>query len=346
VAYDADTAWVISPLTEVDTTTGDRSSLSGGGVSTGAVGDMAFDGTSLLAVGLADVLVEIDPTDGTRTLRSGFPMGSGPLLDEPTAGAWDASTARFVAAGGPSARLIAVDLGDGVREGVSGAVSTHPEDVEIVGDIAYVAAPNGFVSRVDLVAGTDAELTSASVGSGPPVGNPRGVAARPTDPFDVWFVTATGAVMHVDPDTGDRTLIADDTTGAGPSLSGASDILYDPSADRLLVIVPPTVYEVDLTTGDRTELSGQNVGSGPYFGAVQASVDGESLYVCTFDGWGVIDLTSGDRTRISDYNSPGPHAFFNSCARSDTGQLVTADHQFGAVVVTSPLTGERVIVSK
>jgi len=65
------------------------------------------------------------------------------------------------------------------------------------------------------------------------------------------------ALVFVDLASGDRTVIADDTTGVGPDFSAEQSLAHDPATDVVYVIDTGTdaAYAVDLTSGDRVFLS-------------------------------------------------------------------------------------------
>jgi hypothetical protein len=80
------------------------------------------------------------------------------------------------------------------------------------------------------------------------------------------------AVLGIDPASGDRTVISDDSLGTGPNLVNPLASAYDPFGPRVLVadnaqIGGAALLAVDPATGDRTVLSGPGVGVGPALGA-------------------------------------------------------------------------------
>lgn len=91
--------------------------------------------------------------------------------------------------------------------------------------------------------------------------------------------TGWGAVVRVDPVTGDRTIVSDAGTGAGPFFGFLAGIAVE--ADGDLVVTDQTlqaVLRVDPITGDRTIVSGAGTGAGPAYAspvgiAIKASGD-------------------------------------------------------------------------
>ncbi len=100
----------------------------------------------------------------------------------------------------------------------------------------------------------------AQVGIGAGFVNPYGVAVE-ADGSLVVVDIGLDAVVRVDPVTGDRTILSDDSTGTGTGFVTPFGLAIE--ADGSLVVVDAglaAVVRVDPVTGDRTIVSGLNIG--------------------------------------------------------------------------------------
>jgi streptogramin lyase len=88
-----------------------------------------------------------------------------------------------------------------------------------------------------------------------PFGFPAGIAVE-ADGHLVVTDVGLNVVLRVDPDTGDRSIVSDTTTGRGAPF--ASPVRIAMEADGHLVVVDSglqAVIRVDPTSGDRTLVS-------------------------------------------------------------------------------------------
>jgi len=215
-----------------------------------------------------DQVVRVDPTSGLRSVVVDGTTGS-PLIGT-------AEDVEFVPAldllvwadRDPSggSRLLSFDLGSGTRAVLSDSMSTG-------------ASLNGLdMVRFD------------------PVGN-RFLALA--DDF-------TGTLFQIDLTNGNRTTIADQSTGTGPgAFEGPTGIGLDAANNRIVTHlrnVNRTVF-VDLTTGNRTLISEVGVrGNGPAFGGVQSTEYDDVkqvAYVMDTDAIYVVDAVTGERAIFS-----------------------------------------------
>lgn len=160
------------------------------------------------------------------------------------------------------------------------------------------------------------------------------------------------AVLRVDPVTGDRTIVSDASTGAGPVIAGLADIAVEASGDLVVLgSALDIVFRVDPVTGDRFVVSSHAVGAGPTFAsprdlAVESTGD---LVVVDLDLEAIIrvDPVTGDRTIVSDPATGAGPAFSApiAIAVEASGDLVVVDFGLAAVVRVHPVTGDRTIVS-
>ena len=111
-------------------------------------------------------------------------------------------------------------------------------------------------------------------------------------------------VLHVDPRSGNRTIVSDATTGLGPPLHNPASIavaadgtlivadpgLFDPLSG--VTLIPPTLLRVDLRSGNRTIVSDATTGLGPPLqppASIAVAADGALIVA----GLGLFDLLSG-----------------------------------------------------
>jgi hypothetical protein len=114
------------------------------------------------------------------------------------------------------------------------------------------------------------------------------------------------AVFRVDPQSGDREIVADNDHGAGPRFVGLTSL--DVEADGSILVLDgvaevPVLLRIDPVAGDRTILSGGSQGTGPALqtpGAVRVEEDA-SVLVLDQDMNAVyrIDPVTGDRVVVS-----------------------------------------------
>jgi MYXO-CTERM domain-containing protein len=271
------------------------------------------DGSVLVANAFDRNLLRADRATGARTLVSGCAdatcastRGAGPPFLSP----------RFVARWNDGAWLVAdrsepgvwalvrVDPASGDRTIVSGC--TDPQCAAVVGNGpaigrlfglaveaggAVAVADGRAVYRIDPANGDRSVLSgcadaacSTLVGGGPGFGEPVDLLAEPDGRLLVSYRiegSAFGAILRVDPATGDRTLVSGcedpgctSSRGSGPAFvdlfglareAGGTLVASDAALDALL--------RVDPATGDRTLVSGCGdggcalaAGSGPRLG--------------------------------------------------------------------------------
>ena len=104
-----------------------------------------------------------------------------------------------------------------------------------------------------------------SIGSGPPFLIPEHIAVE-ADGNLVLVDLGLKAVVRVDPITGDRTIVADATTGNGAALGDLQGMAVE--ASGTFVVTDDNldaILRIDPTTGDRTVISSATTGSGPIF---------------------------------------------------------------------------------
>ena len=237
-----------------------------------------------------DVVYRVDPQTGAATVVSSDAVGGGPLL-------------------------------------------LFPDDIAVeAGGSLVVTVPAGNASsllRVDPSTGDRSVVSDAVTGAGVPLYAPRSVAVGADGALLVSEAADDPAredrVQRVDAATGDRTIIANPTTGTGPVLGFPTGIAVEPGGDAVVTdLVLDAVVRVDPATGNRTSVADATTGHGPALTramAIDAAPDGRlvvaevpfdptfCVYLCPSELCGIclipapslvaVDPASGDRTRVS-----------------------------------------------
>jgi hypothetical protein len=271
--------------------------------------------------------VRVDPVHGDRTTIADRTTGHGPTLRAPLGLAIEAD-GHLVMVDAFDLAVVRVDPHSGDRTVISGCTAVDP------------AGSGACVGTI--------------LGRGRPFAFPRGLAVE-ADGHLVVVDLFDAAVVRVDPVSGDRTIVADDTIGRGPSLGGAEGIAVERSGQLVVAGGNQQVVRVDPRSGDRTLVSGcidtfQNCvvptnikGSGPLMVSPQAlavEADGHLAVAGVFlmpdqplprgptpviTGIVRIDPSSGDRTLVS------------ACGKSaDPTPLECLDPIGGGTPVVSP----------
>jgi len=206
-------------------------------------------------------------------------------------------------------------------------------------------------------------LTSLCFG----LADPDSVLAVTLSPGDIVVAglpveSGPGALFHVDPVTGDRTIISSGTVGIGANIASPFGVFLD--TDGTLLVsdqerhegIAGRVIRVDPLTGNRTVISGTSgslvVGTGPDIfvaGFVDLDPQGRIL-LPTKDGVLRIDPLSGDRTLLSGVGAGNGPAFGENVVGIDqdadgTILVSTLSPGAGAIFRVDPKTGDRSIVS-
>ena len=126
-----------------------------------------------------------------------------------------------------------------------------------------------------------------------------------------------GYVLYAaDLETGNLTVLTDNTTGTGPAIERVNALAVDSDGQRAIIAHEPydqhwaALTEVDLATGNRTRIADSTHGSGPdpglnfgYLGGLAVDFAGDEAYVGSYEvGSGnsimSVDLTTGDRSTL------------------------------------------------
>src|SRR5262249_58465445 len=120
-------------------------------------------------------------------------------------------------------------------------------------------------------------------------------------------VAILAAVVRVDRQTGDRTIVSDASTGGGPQFQAPFDLAVEADG-HAVVLDTHVVLRVDPSSGERTIVSGGSIarGSGPALSqpaGIAVEADGHLLVLESALGLRAIlrgDPPSGDRIIVSD----------------------------------------------
>jgi hypothetical protein len=284
---------VMHALLAVDLNNGEISLISGLSTGTG----LAFESPEAVALDSANnralvmdwnlkALLSVDLGSGNRTIISKNGVkGAGPAFVGSGDLSLDSANQRVLVADDGLSAFFTVDLDSGDRTVISdentgaGPAFFTPEavDLDSANNRALVTDSGlGALLEVDLNSGDRTVISDENTGSGPAFDFPVAVALDNTngralimnyvDLGDDYRI----ALVAVDLDSGDRTVISDENTGAGPLFFSVDpSIALDKGKNRALVVDGESglnaLLTVDLSNGNRTKISDSSLGSGPPF---------------------------------------------------------------------------------
>jgi DNA-binding beta-propeller fold protein YncE len=376
-------------LVGVDLVSGDRTLVSGAGQGLGPL----FVSPTAVAVDVGRALAyvvdtggravySVDLVSGDRTIHSDDANGAGTAFVEPVAITLDLQDRPLVADAGLDA-LVLVDPQSGDRTAVPDTGLGDGLRLREPNGVAKLRAPGGSylitdnaldaVVIIDPLTRDRSILSDATTGAGVPLLDPVGIEIESvTQPqlVERAFVIDSGlrALLSVDPVSGDRTVVSDDTIGTGAPFAGLVSFALDASAQTagaaslaFVLDAPPqtspSILRVDLATGDRSELSGPTKGNGRFLaGAVSVSYDAYSnpprlLVLDPFlDSLLAVDLTSGDRTVVSPPSFLGSGPAFglgaaDVCRDPNHARAIVADTAGGRILIVDLSTGKRLLLT-
>ncbi len=316
-------------LAMVAATTG---SLLAGMPAHGAVGDLFVADDE--AFGGSGGVIKVDPATGARTTISSNASATGPAFVGP--------------------------------EGIA----LEPDGDILVGDYDAFAGIGGGVIRIDPATGTRTAVSeNAAPTGGPSFVDPSGLEPDFAGRIVVADPSAfggTGGVIRVDPATGVRTTVSENSAPAGgPSFESPLDVAIEADGHILVVDVDAFggtggVIRVDPVTGARTTVSeNASPAGGPSFDnplRLALEVDGDILVADedAFGGTGGVirvDPVTGARTTVTSNATGGPAlADPFGIAVEQSGQIVVADSDAfggsGGVLRVDPVSGARTTVSE
>ncbi|GAB4570269.1 MAG: hypothetical protein Tsb0020_24940 [Haliangiales bacterium] len=369
--------------------------------------DVDEDGNARLLVadsGL-DAFLSVAIDDGARAVLSNVSLGEGAPITTPAGMFYDArggDAGRVLILEGQDDLLIEVDLATSTRkvivddEGNPAEVFGDPQNIspdfeyglapqtQDVSEVVVADVNKDAVFSVDVASGAIVVLsgdkndgTGDQVGAGDPLVEPRGVIFDPGDgvtPARYLVVDGRddepGALVAIDPETGDRTIISDNDTGAGDiKLGDPVDLTLELGASgptgRVLVVDsdPDVLFAIDLATGDRTVISGAGAGDGnalenPLTVSMELEAGPDGSYQSTgyalvvHNGVGsvlAIELSNGRRTvLIDDTVGKGPliDAPRSLWLLPENNLLLLADNGLDALVLLDRTNNDRVLLSR
>ena len=290
---------------------------------------------------------------------------------EPTAAVLDTLGNQAYVIDRQQMNLSQVDLDSGARSILAGempnsdglAVGTGPElsdarglAVDLVTNRAYVSdVSEDTVFSIDLATGDRTVLSgfasSGLVGTGPSFMFPATLALDSTN--NRLLVLDEGsqvlALISINIATGNRTVIANASTGSGVDFDSPTSFVLDSDNNRALVIDGSTLLSVDLDTGNRTVLSGNDrdngdalVGSGDTFTnptAIALDSINSRVFIGDVDedeNGAIIevDLATGNRTVFANAtlgNGPIPLAPQSMALDNNTNRLLVLDSNYGLI---------------
>jgi DNA-binding beta-propeller fold protein YncE len=234
-----------------------------------------FINRRILVVNSLGLLKQVSMATGDRRVIADNNTGAGPDILSPAAIALDAANNRVLVLDEWLDALLEVDLSTGDRSVISDAVTG--------------AGPIFDVARPLLSLALDLAHNRALVSD-----------------------NSLGALLAVDLDSGDRSIISDSVTGNGPAFAPVLSIVSDLANNRALIGDLSGLLAVDLATGDRTPISNNSRGTGPllyYSASIALDAGNDRVLVANFDfdrsSLLEVDLVTGDRTVIADNYSVG-----------------------------------------
>ena len=162
--------------------------------------------------------------------------------------------------------------------------------------------------------------------------------AAALEPGDIVITTQIGPAANndfglvvVDPTTGNRTILSDNSTGTGPDFTNPTGVAIEPDGDVIVSnLGSSTIFRVDPATGDRTIVSSSAVGSGPAFSTPYDLVEANgTIFVSNGTGGNVlaVDPVTGNRSVFSGQSVGTGKQFFEPIGVTMQGQnLVVADY--------------------
>ena len=261
----------------------------------------------------------------------------------------DAATLTVTGAASDEGNIMGVSV-NGVPATSTDGFATWRVQADIApGENKLAVRTEDNVGNVNLMA---AEATVQN--SGPVLEGPLGITLDVVNNRALITDNILQALVVIDLNTGNRTIISDANNGSGLDFSFPYGVTLDTLNKRALIIDNSldALVAVDLATGDRTVISNASRGSGQAFFSptrVTLDVDNNHNRVLVIDsGLLAVDLTTGDRTVISNASRGSGPGFINPLGVTlDTNynRILVTDGRMRALVAVDPTTGNRTIIS-
>ena len=248
------------------------------------------------------------------------------------------------------------------------AVTLAPGDIVIAANLGTNSSVDGGLMLVDPTTGDRTIISDNGIGTGPtfspslPPGytDATSVTYVARQPDGTLLVADNGEIIppgglgtpvqrlfRVDPVTGDRTIISDNSINSGPAVGYFA--ARDFGSNILVSGGGPNFVSVDPTTGNRTLVSGPGMGSGPALPTDFTSgfaISGSNVFMAD-QGPEVfkVNLLTGDRAIISGTSvGSGPALTLTyDVALDSLGHLLVSDT--GGIFGVDPLTGNRTVIA-
>jgi streptogramin lyase len=173
---------------------------------------------------------------------------------------------------------------------------------------------------------------------------------------DLFVTSLSQGLIHVNPVTGDRTLISSPLRGTGPYDTFRGVAARDSSTIYVTDVGLNAVLAIDRSTGNRTVVSSATVGTGPAFGSpLSLTFDNAGNLLVLENSSSVaavvrVDVLTGNRTVVTSADlgvGSGPGLLSPLDLVVDaSGRIIVADHSSVGLVAVDPMTGVRSTLSK
>ncbi|HKY32479.1 MAG TPA: FG-GAP-like repeat-containing protein [Candidatus Polarisedimenticolia bacterium] len=248
--------------------------------------------------------------------------------------------------------------GDGLSDGDEIFITlTDPTKPQPFREQAWVADPgNDEILRIDLATGERYVLTGAgAVGAGPAL--PAAFDLERDSAGDLWVADFdANLVIHVDPVSGDRTLVSGGGAGAGTAFADPVGLALAPGGGILVTDFGlDALLHVDAATGDRTEVSDASLPGGGVLGAgpnpadlrdVEVEATGHILMLdLSLDAVLRVHPATGDRTVVSGASTGAGPAMVNPYGLEIDGNGELWVTTGRAILRIDPASGDRTVVS-
>ena len=292
---------------------------------------------------------QVDVSTGVRSIFSATGTGTGIGFNDPRGIATDSSFQFAYVADFANDAVIKVDLSNGNRTTLSsssvgtGTNFDNPVGIGIESSGNIIVADNGenAIFRVDLTTGNRTILSKpGSVGTGTggdsEFSNINGFAIDSSGNILVADETK-GAIINVDPTTGNRSILSNDTSGVGTgtNLARPQSVTLDSSGNVFVSDETNLVFRIDPANGNRTVIASNSIGSGDAFATGGFN---QGLKGITFDPDANLLVTSNRNDSVYQLVATGnPDIFDRSIISGGStgsgtafGDLTSGSTQFGS----------------
>jgi hypothetical protein len=358
-----------SNVIEVNLTTGDRILVSDGTIDgdvgygldlvTGVEVAVPLDALFLSSEGAEDTVFKLDLHTGIVSELSGDgqsqTVGSGPDFGGPVDLTYSATNNKILVASTERPGIYSVDPISGNRVAVATNATGTGENLNPI-KISLDSSGQALISdsnrlsvfKVNTSNGNRVEIASRHIGIGELPRFPKRIFFSSS--AEDLFTLESHRVIRIVKNTGDRTILSDETHGIGTVLANIVSGLLDAANNRLLVThnFPDGIYSIDVTTGNRLEVSGSGRGTGPAITATSGiALNPTSGLLTVLDSNNKlysVDPANGNRTLL---NGTGPSVSgFNELVFDSLNQRVLGVNSSATVVVAiNPNTGARTTIS-